>query len=124
MPNQSDCPFCSPKIKVGETKYFYIVRDAYPVNKGHLLVILKRHEASFLEITRQEWIDLYRGIHRARETLAKELQAEQFNIGVNIGSAAGQTVSHVHVHVIPRYPGDCENPRGGVRKVKPALVDY
>ena len=124
MLDHPGCPFCQPERVVGETEYFYIVRDAYPVNEGHLLAVLKRHEPSFLEIDRQEWDDLYHAVHRARKLLAEELQAEQFNIGVNIGVAAGQTIPHVHIHMIPRQPGDCDNPRGGVRNVKPPLVDY
>ena len=124
MLDHSDCPFCGHERAVAETECFYIIRDAYPVNEGHLLAVLKRHEPSFLEITEHEWTDLYHAVQRARDLLAKELQAEQFNIGVNIGEAAGQTVPHVHVHIIPRYSGDCSDPRGGVRKVKPSLVDY
>lgn len=124
MDESVDCPFCRPERIVGETEMFYLVRDAYPVNEGHILLVLKRHEPSFLEITPQEWNDLYVAVQDAWRLLADQLGADQFNVGVNVGAAAGQTIPHVHVHVIPRYPGDCDNPRGGVRKVKTPIVEY
>lgn len=119
-----DCPFCSPMDVIAETTHFHIVRDHFPVNPGHTLVILKRHEPSALNLTREEWTDLYDAIDLASSTIDREHGTSELNIGVNIGAAAGQTIPHVHIHVIPRYTGDCENPRGGVRKVKPALADY
>lgn len=118
------CPFCTLSDVVAETDYFYVIRDRFPVNPGHTLVILKRHEASAFAITRDEWEDLYDAISSAKEHITAEFAAEEFNIGVNVGESAGQTIPHVHVHIIPRYPGDCDNPRGGVRLVKPPLVDY
>ena len=97
------------------------MRDAYPVNQGHFLLVLKRHEPSLLEITKWEWDNLYEAVHSARETLQGELHAEQFNIGANIGEAAGQTIPHLHVHIIPRYAGDRDNLRGGVQKGEAAV---
>ena len=118
------CPFCNLENVLAETTYFYIIRDRFPVNEGHTLAVLKRHEPSFLEITRGEWQDLYDAISLARDSIEADYGAKGFNIGVNVGIAAGQTVPHVHLHIIPRYPGDCESPGGGVRKVKPPIVDY
>lgn len=121
---EESCPFCSPTDVVAETGHFYLVRDHFPVNHGHTLLILKRHDPSAVSLTREEWSDLYDAIALARDRIEEEQGRSDFNIGVNIGAAAGQTIPHAHIHIIPRYAGDCENPRGGVRTVKPAPVDY
>ena len=121
-----DCPFCDiePGRIISESEKWYVIRDNYPVNRGHTLIILKRHQASFFRTTEAEWDDLGDVLYGVQTQLRKEFGCTDFNVGVNVGAAAGQTVPHVHVHVIPRFEGDCENPRGGVRKVKPPLVDY
>lgn len=122
--NEVTCPFCKPSDVLAETDCFYIIKDRFPVNPGHTLVILKRHEPSAFGVTRAEWADLYEAIRSAKEFIEAGFGADEFNIGVNVGESAGQTIPHVHIHIIPRYPGDCESPHGGVRLVKPALVDY
>jgi len=118
------CPFCEPREAFAETKFFRALYDLFPVNEGHVLVVLKRHEPSFLALTEEEWGDLFHGIHAACDHIRERFGVDGFNIGVNVGEAAGQTVPHVHVHVIPRYAGDCSDPGGGVRKVKTPLVKY
>ncbi len=110
--------------RVGENKSFIAIRDRYPVNDGHTLIVSKRSAVSVLELTREEFQDLYDMIRMVTEQLTKDFDPAGFNIGANCGEAAGQTVKHCHVHVIPRYEGDVDNPRGGVRNVKPPLVPY
>ena len=121
-----DCPFCD--IDENRIVYlgmdWYVIRDNYPVNEGHTLIILKNHLGSVLEISHLAWRELHEILLKATDRLTKDLGCTDFNIGINDGVAAGQTIPHLHVHVIPRFEGDCEDPRGGVRKVKPPLVPY
>lgn len=98
--------------------------DAYPVSPGHTLVITRRHVADFFETTPDERTALVDATCRARDRLIVERRPDGFNIGVNIGTVAGQTVSHVHMHLIPRYRDDREDPRGGVRAVIPHRAAY
>jgi diadenosine tetraphosphate (Ap4A) HIT family hydrolase len=98
--------------------------DGFPVSPGHTLVIPKRHIASPFEATAEEMAEIWQAIRVAAERLRAEHQPAGFNIGVNDGAAAGQTVMHLHWHVIPRYQGDQPDPRGGIRRIFPALADY
>lgn len=107
-----------------ENESAFAVFDAFPVNPGHTLIISKRHIESFFELTEQEMTDSILLLNKAKEEVQKRFNPAGFNIGVNIGSSAGQTVPHVHVHLIPRYHGDVANPRGGVRGVIPGKKDY
>lgn len=123
----SSCPFCDiPKDRViAENGPCVAVRDHYPVSPGHSLIIPRRHIASFREMAAEEW----GAVHSLAEELAKRLQAEDpsvqgFNLGINDGRAAGQTIPHVHIHLIPRRSGDVRKPRGGVRGVIPGKADY
>ena len=108
------CPFCRPTAE----RLFHLgqhvlgVWDSYPVSPGHALLVPKRHIASWFDATAEEQRELTDAIPIARETIEQAHQPDGFNVGVNIGSAAGQTVPHVHVHVIPRYSGDMADPRG------------
>ncbi len=121
-----DCPFCSlsPDRLAGETASFLVVRDAYPVSRGHTLVIPKRHCASLFELSEAEFADLQTALDSARRALVAEYGPDGFNVGINDGPVAGQTVMHLHVHLIPRYAGDSEDPRGGVRWVFPERARY
>ena len=98
--------------------------DKYPVNEGHVLIIPKRHLASLFEATSEEAMSLWKLIEVVKEELNKRFHPDGYNIGLNIGAAAGQTIFHAHIHVIPRYEGDVKDPRGGVRKIKQSLVPY
>ncbi|RMD85355.1 MAG: HIT domain-containing protein, partial [Candidatus Dadabacteria bacterium] len=102
----------------------FILKDLYPVSDGHMLVIPKRHVATWFDATPEERAALVRGIDEARRAIERERTPDGYNIGINVGEAAGQTVFHLHVHVIPRYHGDVENPRGGVRHVIRSRGDY
>jgi len=122
-----ECPFCELEAKrvinYGSNMWF-VIRDNYPVNSGHSLVVLSRHEPDLFDVSSIEWGDLWGVLLDLQDDLRELTGCTAFNVGVNVGEAAGQTVPHVHIHVIPRHEGDCEDPRGGVRKVKPPLVDY
>jgi diadenosine tetraphosphate (Ap4A) HIT family hydrolase len=94
---------------------FYIVKDQYPVSPGHLLIISRQVRKDFFDLTELEKHDLNSVIIKAKELIEKDYMPDGYNIGMNCGSASGQTVFHFHCHVIPRYTGDSKNPRGGVR---------
>ena len=101
-----------------------VVRDAFPVTPGHSLVIPTRHVASFFETEAVERAAMFSLLDGARTQLQAELRPDGFNIGINDGSAAGQTIGHLHIHLIPRYDGDISDPRGGVRWVVPDKARY
>jgi diadenosine tetraphosphate (Ap4A) HIT family hydrolase len=120
------CPFCEvPPERVLEARvYAFTVLDSYPVSPGHSLIIPRRHVANLLELTPAEIRDIVRLIGSSRLRIDQDLGPTGYNIGVNIGRDAGQTVMHAHVHIIPRYPGDCNDPTGGVRAVIPTRARY
>ena len=101
-----------------------VVRDAFPVSPGHTLVIPLRHVGSFLELGDDERTALLALLDEAKGQLDAEFQPAGYNVGINDGAAAGQTVSHLHIHLIPRYAGDQADPRGGVRWIFPDKADY
>lgn len=120
------CPFCSlpPERILRKEELCLAFGDAYPVSLGHTLVIPRRHVASFFEITAEERNELFNLLAWCRNELAARHKPAGFNIGVNDGGAAGQTVMHLHVHLIPRYSGDKADPRGGIRWIFPEKADY
>lgn len=109
---------------MGQNAHAFWIRDGYPVSPGHSLIIPRRHVGSFFEITPDERLALLELLDHAKATLAAELSPDGWNIGINDGPAAGQTVPHLHIHLIPRYQGDLPDPRGGVRWVIPHKADY
>jgi len=120
------CLFCELPTErvVLENEVALALRDGFPVSPGHTLVIPRRHVASWFEATPEEHRGLLALVARVREQLDAELHPDGYNLGVNDGEAAGQTVMHLHVHVIPRFRGDVEDPRGGVRGAIPAKQRY
>ena len=122
----SDCPFCAlPSERAWLAReHALALRDGYPISQGHTLIVSRRHVGSIFELTRHECDDVLALLVEARERLQAELSPAAFNVGVNDGSAAGQTVPHAHVHLIPRYCGDVADPRGGVRWLIPDKADY
>ncbi|MEK6482020.1 HIT family protein [Catalinimonas sp. 4WD22] len=100
---------------LAQDEYFFIIKDQYHVSPGHLLIISKVVRKDFFDLSESEKEALPNMIKTAQQLIAKEHQPDGYNIGMNCGSAAGQTVFHFHCHVIPRYQGDMEDPRGGVR---------
>jgi diadenosine tetraphosphate (Ap4A) HIT family hydrolase len=115
------CPFCSltKERVVLSNKLWFAAWDKYPVNKGHILIIPFRHISSYFDTTDEEKIALLAMIEKCKELLDEKFQPDGYNIGINIGQAAGQTVMHLHIHIIPRYSGDMDKPHGGVRGVIP-----
>lgn len=126
MNTPHDCPFCSlDEGRVLQTSaHARAIRDAYPVSEGHTLVVPNRHVASLYDLTAEEQADVWRLAGEVRAALAASYGPDGFNIGVNDGAAAGQTVAHAHVHIIPRYVGDVPDPRGGIRWVVPERASY
>jgi len=120
------CPFCDPNPEriIQSNEHCLALRDGFPVSDGHALVVPKRHVASIFSLTEAEWEDLWSLVRWVRQESAEVDHPDGFNIGVNDGTAAGQTVPHAHVHIIPRRQGDVEDPRGGVRGVIPARARY
>ncbi|MGD0899193.1 MAG: HIT domain-containing protein [Thermoguttaceae bacterium] len=100
-------------------QYGFVVDDAYPVACGHTLVIARRHTPNFFDLTPEEIVAVMGLLRSARERIDRSLRPGGYNVGINLGETAGQTVLHVHIHLIPRYAGDSPDPRGGVRNVIP-----
>lgn len=123
--DKRECPFCqlSERIVIN-SKWWVAIEDAYPVNKGHMLIITRRHVASFRELNKEEFQELFDIMHLVVNRIGELYNPDGYNFGVNDGEVAGQTIFHVHFHVIPRYQGDVENPRGGIRKIKDPIVPY
>lgn len=114
-----------PSHRVVESRqHAFVLLDAYPVSPGHSLVISRRHIAAIFDLTATEIGDILELIRSARERIDCTLQPTGYNIGANVGRDAGQTVMHVHIHVIPRYRGDSDDPTGGVRGVIPGKARY
>lgn len=122
----SPCPFCQmpPERIVLANDVAYVIRDGYPISPGHTLVIPRRHVGSFFEISEAERAAMLALLDQAKAELDTTQAPAGYNIGINDGPAAGQTVPHLHVHLIPRYTGDQVDPRGGVRWIFPERADY
>lgn len=123
----SSCPFCDVPANriIAEDGVCCAIRDHYPVSPGHTLIIPRRHVASFRDMTSDEW----NSVHRLAADLAGKMQAEDtsiqgFNLGINDGRPAGQTIMHAHIHLIPRRSGDVRRPEGGIRGVIPGKARY
>jgi len=123
---QSTCPFCNLDISnallVNDHAFAFL--DGFPVTPGHCLIVPKRHIVSFFEATGEEQAALFELVAGMRQLQLAQRSPDGFNIGINDGPAAGQTVMHLHIHLIPRYLGDSEDPRGGVRWVMPKTAPY
>ena len=122
----STCPFCSlPSSRIVESNtHGLVIRDGFPVSPGHTLIVPKRHIGSFFELRADERDDLLALLDHAKAQIESEFKPDGYNIGINDRPAAGQTVPHLHIHLIPRYIGDQADPRGGVRWIIPDKADY
>ncbi len=120
------CPFCHPNPSevIASSRHAIAIRDHYPISPGHTLIIPQDHEASLFSLGATVREDAWRLAHEVRQALCDEMFPDGFNIGVNEGEAAGQTVPHAHIHVIPRFHGDVPDPRGGIRWVVPEKAAY
>ena len=117
MEQPAKCELCAPQSVLSENALAYVRSDNHSLSEGHVLVVPKRHVADFFEMTPQEQIAILELLREAHQIARSEHSPAGFNIGVNIGEAAGQSRMHVHVHLIPRYLGDVPDPKGGVRCV-------
>ncbi len=118
------CLFCTPRGVTRQNELAYCTRDSFPVSPGHSLIIPFRHAADFFDLSAEEMAACMELVVAARKDVDAEFRPDGYNVGVNIGQAAGQSVMHVHVHLIPRYAGDHPSPPRGVRQVIPWKADY
>lgn len=121
-----DCIFCKqPETEViCENELARAFFDKFPVSEGHVLITPKRHAVTFFDATKEELAAIMELTFKVKEILDERYNPDGYNIGVNVNYAAGQTIFHLHVHVIPRHKGDIDDPKGGIRNIKPNLVDY
>jgi len=122
-----ECLFCNKKKQkiVYSNETMFVVRDSYPVTKLHTLIIPHRHVSNFFNLSVKELSDLGKILKKEKQSLLKlDKKITAFNVGVNAGKDAGQSIMHCHIHLIPRRKGDIENPRGGVRGVIPSKQKY
>ena len=121
----AECIFCKPQREIlARNESAIAVFDTYPVSPGHALVLPLRHVATIWDLNAAEYDDCFRLVRAVQPILAARFSPDGFNVGANCGEAAGQSVWHAHIHVIPRYQGDTPNPRGGVRHVIPLKGNY
>jgi diadenosine tetraphosphate (Ap4A) HIT family hydrolase len=123
----AECPFCNPDTErelIVESATVYAIYDKFPVNKGHALIIPKKHCSDYFELIFREQQACWFVLNEVKAILQKRFNPDGFNVGINVGEKAGQTIDHVHIHLIPRYSGDLEEPRGGVRGVIPSKQSY
>ena len=126
MANYTSCPFCNlPSERVVHSNDIgVVIRDGFPVSSGHTLIIPRRHIESFFNLNIEEKMGLLSLLEMAKAGIDQEFGPQSFNIGINDGPAAGQTIPHLHIHLIPRFIGDIPDPRGGVRWIIPDKADY
>lgn len=128
--SHSDCIFCKlPQMNMDD-KFFiqyehcYVVKDAFPVSEGHLLIIANDHIKDWFSATDELRHEMLEVVDKMKIFLDEQYNPQGYNIGINCGQAAGQTIMHLHLHLIPRYSGDIQNPEGGVRGVIPSKQKY
>ena len=120
-----DCLFCRPQREIlAENAHAIAVFDSYPVSPGHSLVLPRRHAVTVWDLSEEEYLACYALVRALKPVLEERFRPDGFNVGVNCGPAAGQSVWHAHIHVIPRFTGDTPNPKGGVRHVIPLKGSY
>ena len=123
---KTSCPFLDiPPERVNASNEFACATpDAYPISPGHTLIVPRRHVASWFDATHEEQQAIWDLVARMKAELDHDRRPDGYNIGINIGEAAGQTIAHLHVHLIPRYTRDVDDPRGGVRYAIPDKGNY
>lgn len=119
------CIFCHlDRPTIADSRLSVAFFDGYPVSRGHALVVPRRHVATIWDLDGDEYADAFALAREVKNILYRQFKPDGFNIGVNSGEAAGQSVWHAHIHVIPRYTADVPNPRGGVRNIIPGMGNY
>lgn len=124
MTEHPDCPFCVKSDIVIENELAFVRYDGYPVNSGHCLIVTRRHIAEYFQATAEEKAAIWALVDEMKIIIDQEYNPDGYNVGVNIGERAGQSLPLIHVHMIPRYKGDIENLRDGVRGVIPGKQKY
>ena len=120
-----NCPFCNcDRNIISHNESAFAIYDGFPVGKGHALVIPRRHTSNYFDLTNIEQQECFTLLNEVKDLVQEAYNPDGFNVGININAAAGQTVPHVHIHLIPRYFGDVVNPRGGVRGVISDKKEY
>lgn len=125
--HHAQCPFCSSEVEqsvIEEAGLAFAILDRFPVSRGHALIIPKYHTADYFQLPDVYQEACWELMRRVQSMVREQYHPDGFNIGINIHEAAGQTVPHVHIHLIPRYAGDVDEPRGGVRGVIPHKQSY
>jgi diadenosine tetraphosphate (Ap4A) HIT family hydrolase len=125
--SKDGCPFCGPltdRSILTESELAFAVYDKYPVNPGHVLVIPKTHCSNYFDLSLEEQSACWQLLNEVKNLIQQAFEPDGFNVGINVGESAGQTVPHVHLHLIPRYQNDVSDPRGGVRGVIPDRQKY
>jgi diadenosine tetraphosphate (Ap4A) HIT family hydrolase len=123
----TDCPLCAALAAgaaVVANHHAAVIPDAFPLSPGHHLVLCRRHEPDYFALTSEEVDAVWELVAETQKLVVGRWHPDGFNVGVNVGEAAGQTIGHMHVHVIPRYRGDMPDPRGGIRWVLPDRAPY
>ncbi|WP_338626589.1 HIT family protein [Clostridium baratii] len=120
------CIFCEydKEEYIAENDLCFAIFDKFPVNEGHALIIPKRHFKNYFDATKEEIAAMYDLSHEVKKIIDKKYSPDGYNVGVNVNHEGGQTIMHLHMHIIPRYKGDIEDPRGGIRRIKRQLVFY
>ena len=127
MPEKK-CIFCSPSSDLEKNpisgKLGYVSWDTYPANPGHILIIPYRHFPDYFDATQEERAELWELVSEAKAIIDEKFSPDGYNVGINVGQYGGQSIPHLHIHLIPRFAGDVENPKGGVRGVIPHRQKY
>lgn len=125
--NKAGCPFCglmNERSVLAASALAFAVYDKYPVNPGHVLVIPKTHFSNYFDLSLEEQSACWQLLNEVKNLIQQAFEPDGYNVGINVGESAGQTVPHVHLHLIPRYQNDVSDPRGGVRGVIPDRQKY
>ena len=117
MADSQECELCSPSAVLIDNELAYAQSEQNSLSRGHIIIVPRRHVSDFFEMTSSEQVAVVELLNHARELIRSHHSPDGYNIGVNVGRAAGQSRMHVHIHLIPRYTGDVANPAGGVRCV-------
>ncbi|MCX8095380.1 MAG: HIT domain-containing protein [Caldisericia bacterium] len=120
------CPFCEPENErvIFKNKFSFALLDIFPVTKGHTLIIPNRHVLKLEDLNDEEILNIFETYKKVKIGIEIVLKASGFNFGLNLGEVAGQSIEHIHFHLIPRYIGDTSFPDGGIRKVTMNLIDF
>jgi diadenosine tetraphosphate (Ap4A) HIT family hydrolase len=117
MADSQECELCSPSAVLIDNELAYAQSEQNSLSRGHIIIVPRRHVSDFFEMTSSEQVAVVELLNHARALVPSQPSPDGYNIGVNVGRAAGQSRMHVHIHLIPRYTGDVANPAGGVRCV-------